>query len=154
MRIEWLDSAILDLQRLRDFIQPHNMEAAQRAVRLIRTAVTPIASNPRIGKPVEDLPEYHDIFIPFGASGYVLRYRIQGDTIFIIAVKHCREAGFSDQTPALWVVKDPAEEAYGMLADGGPSLAEELLKERHKDTRKEEDHILLLPDTPILPPKQ
>jgi plasmid stabilization system protein ParE len=127
MRIEWLESAILDLQRLREFILPHNIEAAQRAVRLIRTAVTPIASNPRIGKPVEDLPEYHDIFIPFGASGYVLRYRVQGDTIFIVTVKHCREAGFSDQTPALWVVKDPLEAAYGMLADGGPSLVKELL---------------------------
>ena len=154
MRIEWLESAIDDLQRLRDFILPLNMEAAQRAVRLIRTAVTPIASNPRMGKPVEDLPDYHDLFIPFGASGYVLRYRIQGDTIFIIAVKHCREAGFSDQTPALWVVKYPIEEAYGMLADGGPSLAEELLKERLKDTRKEEDRILSLPDTSVLSSKQ
>lgn len=125
MRIEWLESAILDLQRLRDFIQPHNMEAAQRAVRLIRTAVTHLASNPRIGKPVEDLPEYHDIFIPFGASGYVIRYRVQGDTAFIIAVKHGKEAGFTDQASALWVVKDSVEEAYGMLTDGGPSQAEE-----------------------------
>lgn len=121
MRIEWLASAILDLQRLREFILPHNKEAAQRAVLLIRTAITPITANPRIGKPVEDLPDYHDIFIPFGASGYVLRYRIQGDTIFIIAVKHCKEAGFSDQPPALWVVKDPAESAYGMVADDGPT---------------------------------
>jgi len=150
MRIEWLASAILDLQRLREFILPHNKEAAQRAVRLIRTAVTPIESNPRIGKPVEDLPDFHDIFIPFGASGYVLRYRIQGDTIFIIAVKHCREAGFSDQTPALWVVKDPVEAAYGMLADGGPSLEEELLQERHKDSQKEEDSILSISDDSTL----
>jgi len=76
--------------------------------------VTPATSNPRIGKPEEDLPDFHDIFIPFGASGYVFRYRIQGDTFFIIALKHCREAGFSDQTPALWVVKDPVEAAYAM----------------------------------------
>ena len=122
MRIEWLEPAIFDLQRLREFILPHNKEAALRAVRLIRTAVTPIASNPRIGKPVEDLLDYHDIFIPFGASGYVLRYRIEGDIAFIIAVKHCREAGFSDQAPALWVVKDPVEADYGVLADRGLSL--------------------------------
>lgn len=119
MRIEWLESAIFDLQRLRDFILPHNMEAAQRAVRLIRTAVTPIASNPRIGKPVEDLPDFHDLVIPFGASGYVIRYRIQGDTVFIVAVKHCKEVGFTDQTSALWVVKEPLEAAYGLLAEGG-----------------------------------
>ncbi|MDO9068095.1 MAG: type II toxin-antitoxin system RelE/ParE family toxin [Deltaproteobacteria bacterium] len=97
MRIEWLDSAIDDLQRLRDFIQPHNKEAALRAVQLIRKSVGPLASHPGIGKPVEDLPDFHDLIIPFGASGYVLRYRILGETVFIIAVKHCKEVGFSDQ---------------------------------------------------------
>lgn len=114
MRIVWLGSAILDLQRFRDFIQPHNKEAAQRAVRIIRAAVAHIAANPRIGKPVDDLPDYHDIVVPFGASGYLLRYRIQGETIIIIALKHCKEAGFSEQSPALWVVKEPGETAYGM----------------------------------------
>ena len=92
MRIEWLDSAIIDLQRLRNFILPHNLEAAKRAVKTIRTAISPLEENPRIGKPVEDLPDFHDIFIPFGASGYVLRYRVQDNTIYIIAVKHCKEA--------------------------------------------------------------
>lgn len=114
MRIVWLGSAILDLQRFRDFIQPHNKEAAQRAVRIIRTAVAHIAANPLIGKPVDDLPDYHDIVVPFGASGYLLRYRIQDETIIIIALKHCKEAGFSEQSPALWVVKEPGETAYGM----------------------------------------
>lgn len=154
MRVEWLDSAILDLQRLKDFILPHNKEAAIRAVRLISSAVTPVASNPHIGKPVEDLPGFHDLFIPFGSSGYVLRYRIQSDTVFIIAVKHCREAGFPDQTPELWVVKDSVEAAYGMLADGGPSLTEELLKERRKDFEKEEYRVLSLSDSSILPIKR
>jgi plasmid stabilization system protein ParE len=111
--MEWLGSAIADLQRFREFLQPFNKEAAQRAVRIIRAAVAPIAANHRIGKPVEDVPDYHDIVIPCGASGYLLRYRIHGDTIFIIALKHCKEAGFSGQTPALWVVKEPAEDVYG-----------------------------------------
>lgn len=87
MRIGWLGSAILDLQRFRDFIQPHNKEATQRAVRIIRAAVAHIAANPRIGKPVDDLPDYHDIVVPFGSSGYLLRYRIQGETIIIIALR-------------------------------------------------------------------
>lgn len=133
MRIEWLESAILDLQRLRDFILPHNVEAARRAVRMVQSATLPLATNPRIGKPVEDLPDYHDIFILFGASGYVLRYRIQGDTVYVVAVKHGREAGFSGQIPTTWLVNEPVEAAYGMLADGGSSLAEELLEERRKN---------------------
>lgn len=118
MRIEWLESAICGLQRLRNFILPHNQEAAQRAFKIIRAAVTPLETNPRIGKPVEDLPDYHDLIIPFGASGYVLRYRIQCDTIFIIAVKHGKEAGFSGQTASGWVVNEPAEPAYGAEVEG------------------------------------
>lgn len=137
MQIEWLESAIYDLQRLRDFIVPHNREAAQRAFKIIRAAVVPLEMNPRIGKPVEDLPDYHDLIIPFGSSGYVLRYRIQGDTIFIIAVKHGKEAGYSSQTASGWLVNEPVDAAYGMLADGGPSVAEELLRERRKDFRDE-----------------
>jgi len=113
MRIEWLETAIHDLQRLREFILPHNQEAAQRAFRVIRASVVPLATHPRIGKPVEDLPDCHDLIIPFGPSGYVLRYRIQGDTIFVIAVKHGKEAGFSSQTASGWMVNDPVEAAYG-----------------------------------------
>lgn len=94
MQIEWLEAAIVDLQRLREFILPHNQEAAKRAFKVIRAAVTQLETTPRIGKPVEDLQDYHDLIIPFGASGYVLRYRLQSDTIFIIAIKHSKEVGF------------------------------------------------------------
>ena len=113
MRIEWHDSAIADLERLKEFILPHNKEAALRAVRLIKAAVTRLAANPCIGKAVEDLPYYHDVVIPFGASGYLLRYRLLSDSVLIIAVKHGKEAGFSDQTATLWVVKESAEDLYG-----------------------------------------
>jgi plasmid stabilization system protein ParE len=97
MKIEWLVPAIHDLQRLREFILPHNKVAAQRAVRIIKGTVTLLESNPLIGKPVEELIDYRDIIIPFGSSGYVLRYRIQQDTIFIVALKHGKEAGFPGQ---------------------------------------------------------
>jgi hypothetical protein len=35
------------------------------------------------------------------------------------------------------VVKEPVDDAYGFLRDGGPSAAEELLKERRKDFKNE-----------------
>lgn len=35
------------------------------------------------------------------------------------------------------VVKEPVDDAYGFLRDGGPSVTEELLKERRKDFRNE-----------------
>lgn len=138
MRIEWLKSAIIDLHRLRDFILPHNRAAAQRAFRTIRAASEPLMTNPRIGKPVEGLPDCRELIIPFGSSGYVLRYRITGDTVYIHAVKHGKEAGFTDQASTLWMVKDPLDEAWGFLADGEPSVTEALLEERRKDNEREE----------------
>lgn len=96
MNIEWLVPAILDLQRLKEFILPNNKEAARRAVKVIRAAVALLETNPLIGKPVEDMPDYRDLVIPFGSAGYLLRYRIQGDTAYIVAVRHGKEAGYSD----------------------------------------------------------
>jgi plasmid stabilization system protein ParE len=101
VQIKWLTPAVIDLQRLRDFILPHNTDASRRAVKVIRTAVTALASTPHIGKPVEDMPDYRDLVIPFGSAGYLLRYRIQADAIYIVALRHCREAGyFEDKAPA------------------------------------------------------
>jgi plasmid stabilization system protein ParE len=95
VRIEWLTPAILDLQRLREFILPHSREAAQRAVKVIRTAAETLETNPHIGKPVEDMPDYRDLVIPFGSAGYLLRYRIQGDAVYIVALRHGKEAGYT-----------------------------------------------------------
>lgn len=149
MRVEWHDLAIVDLERLKEFVAQHNQEAALKAVRHIKAAIQHISTHPQIGKPVEGFPDYRDIVIPFGASGYVVRYRILGDAaLIILAVKHGKEVGFGDQAASLWVVKEPVEAAYGMLVDGGPSLAEELLQERHRNFQKEEQRVM-----GISPPK-
>lgn len=48
-----------------------------------------------MGRTVDELPEaYREWVIPFGDSGYVARYRIEGETVTILAVRHQREAGF------------------------------------------------------------
>jgi plasmid stabilization system protein ParE len=120
MQVTWHEHAIVDLERLKEFISHHNKEAALKAARHIRAAVMHISIHPQLGKPVEGFPDYREIVIPFGSSGYVVRYRILSDAVLIIAVKHGREAGFSDQAAKLWIVKDPVEEAYGFLADCGP----------------------------------
>ena len=97
MKIEWLPGAISDLQRLREFIFPHNRAAANRAVTVIKGSIKTLSRCEYVGKPAEDLPGCYDMAIPFGVSGYVLRYRVEGDAVFIVAVKHGKEAGFSDE---------------------------------------------------------
>jgi hypothetical protein len=54
-------------------------------------------AHPGLGITVEDLPGFYDIVIKFGVRNYLLRYRIHGETIYIVALRHGREAGFSDE---------------------------------------------------------
>lgn len=92
--IVWLDSAVNDIQRLRQFIAQENPAAAQRAAIAIKESVQRLQELPTIGKPIEDLPQYRDLFIRFGAAGYVLRYRIHLDTVYIVHIRHYREVDF------------------------------------------------------------
>lgn len=80
---------------MRDFLRPKNPGAAKRAADAIRQGVQALGTHPRMGRLVEDLPEqYREWPIDFGDGGYVARYRVEGDTITILAVRHQREAGY------------------------------------------------------------
>ena len=47
-----------------------------------------------MGRPVEDMEnEFRDWIIDFGDGGYVARYRIDGQQLIILAVRHQKEAG-------------------------------------------------------------
>lgn len=90
----WLDSAVDDVVRLREFLAKENPQAAKRAAEVIKKAVQRLNELPELGKPVEELLSYRDLFIRFGAGGYILRYRVHLDTIYIVHVRHYRELDF------------------------------------------------------------
>ncbi len=92
--LTWLDSAVNDIIRLRAFIVNENPRAAKRAARAIKETAQRLRENPLMGKPVKDLTDYRDIFIRFGAGGYILRYRIYLDIVYIVHIRHYREADF------------------------------------------------------------
>lgn len=53
-----------------------------------------IEEMPHIGRPIEDLPpEYRDWLIDFGDSGYIARYRLDGETAVVLAIHHQKEVG-------------------------------------------------------------
>jgi plasmid stabilization system protein ParE len=86
--------AIRDLQRLRDFLEKKNPAAAARAAKAILQGVEALGDLPRIGRPIDDMPEaYRDWLIDFGDSGYVVRYRIDGDSVVVLAIRHQKETG-------------------------------------------------------------
>jgi len=87
----WLPDAITDLMRLRKFIQDKNPSAAKRASSKIKKGALTLMSNPESGRPVESLSSFREIFIPFGAGNYVLRYREDNVTIVVVRVWHRKE---------------------------------------------------------------
>jgi plasmid stabilization system protein ParE len=94
-RLIWSPSALLDVQRLYRFLAPNNPEAAKRAVQAIRQGVKVLEQQPGLGRPVEDMDvEFRDWIIDFGDSGYVARYRVDQQSITILAVRHQKEVGF------------------------------------------------------------
>jgi len=89
-----LTEAVRDVARLREFIEEKNFTAAQRAANRIRQAAQILRENPKAGKHVEEALPFRELIVPFGRSGYVLRYREEGDSLVVVRVRHGREEGF------------------------------------------------------------
>ncbi len=94
-QVIYAPGALRDLQRLHEFLKPRNPAAARRASVIIREAVQVIAHQPGLGRPIEDMPdEYREWIIKFGDSGYLARYKMDGDIVTILAIRHQKEAGY------------------------------------------------------------
>lgn len=94
-RLIWSRQALLDVQRLHRFLAVKNIAAATRAIKSVRQGVKVLGYQTGIGRTVEDIPEeFREWLIDFGNSGYVARYRFDGETVTILAVRHQKEAGY------------------------------------------------------------
>lgn len=86
--------ALADVQCDCRLLAPKDAEAARRALKAIRAGAKILAHQPRIGRPVEEMdPEFREWLIDVGNSGYVALYRLDGDRVSILAVRHPKEAG-------------------------------------------------------------
>lgn len=90
-KLIWEPGAVEDLSMLREFIQPHNGKAAVNAAQRIIQAANLLLDHPHLGHPMDDIPAFNELFIPFGKRGYVLRYRIDEEKIIILRIWHGRE---------------------------------------------------------------
>ncbi len=89
-------SAVRDLNRIRQFLKSKDPRAAARAGQTIISSMREVAKLPSIGKPIDQMPqEFRDWIIDFGQAGYVVRYRISGEKVVVLAVRHQRESGFN-----------------------------------------------------------
>ena len=95
LRLIWSPQALQDVQRVYRFLAPKNLDAAKRAVKVIRLGVRVLEQQPGVGRPVEEMDdEFRDWIIDFGETGYVARYRVDQHYVIILAVRHQKEAGF------------------------------------------------------------
>ena len=94
-QVRYAPEAIRDLQRLREILRPLDPVAAKRASERIRNSLQVLGHQPHIGRPIEELPdEFREWVIEFGDSGYLVRYRIDADSVTILSMRHQKEAGY------------------------------------------------------------
>ncbi|MDE7241387.1 type II toxin-antitoxin system RelE/ParE family toxin [Desulfovibrio sp.] len=95
--VHWTANALAGLARVRDFLAAADPGAAEKALDVIIAATDILHEFPHAGRPADDLePDYREVLIPFGVSGYTLVYELRGHTVVILALKHQREAGYLD----------------------------------------------------------
>ncbi|WPY01284.1 Type II toxin-antitoxin system RelE/ParE family toxin [Candidatus Trichorickettsia mobilis] len=95
IKLIWVESAVDGLVRLKEFIDINNPAAAKRAGLAIKAAIEELAEFPLLGKPVKDLLGYRDLFIKFGVSGYILRYKVSEEALYVLHIRHAREVDFA-----------------------------------------------------------
>ncbi len=87
----WLPEAILDLNQHYEFLLPKNSKAALSAVSAVSKAGNSLSKNPERGPRIVSAPHQRRLRVPWGKDGYNIRYTIEADTVYILAVYHGRE---------------------------------------------------------------
>lgn len=95
-RVRFTRDAQADLVRLYDFIlarDDSDWHVAERAIAAIRDAIRSLELSPFSFRKAQSGNAFlREIVIPFGASGYVALFEIDGpETVTILAVRHQRE---------------------------------------------------------------
>jgi len=84
------------LERCRQFLADRNQAAARRAGETIERHFLLLESTPEIGRPFRERPEWRELLIDFGDSGYTALYvyNSEFDAVYVLAFRHQKEAGY------------------------------------------------------------
>lgn len=96
-RLIYAAQALTDLERLADFLAEADPLAALDTLGLIEEAVAILKRHPLIGHEAEQ--GLRELVISRGSTGYVALYSYEEahDAVFILALRHQREAGYSGE---------------------------------------------------------
>ncbi len=97
-RVRFTPEAFADLERLFDFIIERELERgadlalAERAIEAIEAAIAALRFSPFMCRKAGDSALVRELLIPFGHTGYVALFEIEGrDVVTIAAVRRQRE---------------------------------------------------------------
>ena len=93
-RIEVAPEVSNDFDRIFDFLAQHDLEHAAARISEIIQAFNVLETNPLIGRPAA--ANMRELVIGRGSRGYLALYRYVAvlDTVFVLAVRSQREAGY------------------------------------------------------------
>ena len=83
MIIRWSETAIANLEQLRDYIADRNLEAAQAAAQRIIAAVAALERFPNMGR-IGRAPDTRELIVP--GSPFIIPYRVTDDRVVVLAV--------------------------------------------------------------------
>jgi toxin ParE1/3/4 len=94
-RVELAPEVADDFDRILDHLIRYQVEDVNARVRDIIAAISVLERNPLIGRPVDR--GRRELVIGRGSRGYVAVYRYvtEIDTVFVLAVRSQREAGYT-----------------------------------------------------------
>lgn len=94
-RIELAPEVADDLDRIFDHLAEHNVDDISPRIDEIIQAISVLERNPLIGRPVNG--DKRELIIGRRSRGYVALYRYVAeiDTVFVLALRGQREAGYS-----------------------------------------------------------
>jgi plasmid stabilization system protein ParE len=95
-RVEISERALADLERLFDFIAEVDPARATKQLLSVRRALELLADHPLLGREAEE--GRRELILSRGRFGYIAKYRWlpADDVVLILAIKHQREAGYSE----------------------------------------------------------
>lgn len=100
-RIELAPEVRDDLDRILDHLRQHEASHIQERIGELIQAIDILQHHPLIGRPAPN--EKRELIIGRGARGYVALYRYvrEADTVFVLAIKSQREAGYGREDSGL-----------------------------------------------------
>lgn len=95
-RLLYTRHALEDMQRMVDFLLQADPSSALQTYDLIESALLVLSKHPLIGRPGEQ--GLRELVISRGTTGYLALYRYYEfrDEVMVLALRHQREAGYTE----------------------------------------------------------